>query len=512
MKKILTLTLALAILLSLAACGGKEKSAGNDTPTPEVNDDGMYMFHGYTLGGDITTDSLGTVENPLDVKQVYANMEYVPQMFYGEYRLSDDWQLTDPEEAEYLAAHETMTFEINGNTWTTPVLPYRILSGPNTFNNVLQFDAQHHWTKLCFVTVDGTIKEIACRYEVDGNTLRVLPLTKWNYDDTTKTLTYQLSDLIWEYDFSFSGPHMTLSQGSDSITLTAEKYLNKDYFCQGGEYLDPTSATFENVDHVRINGTRIAVDSTVIEESYHSAVAGLSEDGLMTLSWKDWDGNSYTYQFVYFLCGSDGIVLADQDNYYLFTAGYFDRYSSSLNGSISVEEKAALESMGEEEIQQIIEKRADLLTDLAAAYADAGLNVTVNEETGEIIMDSSVLFGVDSSEISAEGQTFLQQFITVYTSVVFNDKYDGFISSIMVEGHTDTTGDYDYNLELSQKRADSVKDYCVSVDNEYGSTLADMMVAAGYSYTNPIYTEDGQVDMDASRRVAFRFLINLSGQ
>lgn len=514
MKKFLTLLLTLAVLLSLAACGGKEKSTDSKTPsgngTPTANDDGTYLFHGYTLGGDITTDSLGTVANPLDIKQVYANIEYVPQMFYGEYRSSSDWQLTDAEEADYLAAYKTMTFEVNGNTWTTPVLPYRILSGPNTFSNVLQYDTQHHWTKLCFMTVDGAMKDMVCRFEVDGNVLRVLPLTKWNYDDTTKTLTYQLSDLVWEYEFSFSGPHMTLSQGSDSITLTADKYLNKDYFCQGGEYLEPGSATFENVDHVRINGTRIAVESTVKEESYHSAVAGLSEDGLMTLSWKDQDDNSYTHQFVYFLCGFDGIVLADQNNHYLFTAGYFDRYSDSLNGSISVEEKDALENMDEEEIQQIIEKRADLLSDLAEAYEQAGLSVTINQETGEIIMDSSVLFGVDSSEVSAEGQEFLTQFIGVYTSVVFNDKYDGFISSIMVEGHTDTSGDYDYNLELSQKRADSVKAYCLSVESDYSDALAQMLVAAGYSYTNPIYTEDGQVDMDASRRVAFRFLINLS--
>ncbi|MBR5570978.1 MAG: OmpA family protein [Oscillospiraceae bacterium] len=513
MKKVLSVILALLLLLSLAACGGsKEKApaANSGNSAPVVDNNGVYEFRGYTLDGDITTDPVATVASPLDVKQVYANLEYVPQMFYGDYRSTVDWQLTDAEAKDHLAKYDTMTFTINDTEWTTSVVPYRYECGPNTFNNVVQYDTGHHWIKLYFLTEDGGMKYVVCRYEVEGNTFRALPLTKWNYDDTNKTLTYQLSDLVWEYTFSFSGPHLTLSQGSNSITLTAEKFLNKEYFCQGGEYLAPGSATFENVDTVRIVSTRINVESTNKEDRYHSAVGALTEDGLLTLSWKNHEGKQYVRQLVYFLCGFDGIVLADMDGYYLYTAGYFDRYADSLNGSISVEEKSALENMDEEQIQQIIEKRENLLVDLAAAYQDAGLNVTVNEETGEIVMDSSVLFAVDSADVSAEGQSFLMQFITVYTSVVFNEKYNGFVSTIMVEGHTDTSGDYDYNLELSQKRADSVKNYCVSVDNEYGSILEDMMVAAGYSFTNPIYTEDGQVDMDASRRVAFRFLINLT--
>ena len=169
--------------------------------------------------------------------------------------------------------------------------------------------------------------------------------------------------------------------------------------------------------------------------------------------------------------------------------------------------------MSEEEIEQIIEKREDLLTDLATAYEASGLAVTVNQETGEIVMDSSVLFDVNSAEISQQGKDFLKQFIGVYNSVVFDEKYAGFVSKIMVEGHTDTSGDFDHNLELSQKRADSVRSYCLSdecgVETENRSVLETMLVAAGYSYTNPVYDANGEVDMAASRRVAFRFLINL---
>ena len=84
-----------------------------------------------------------------------------------------------------------------------------------------------------------------------------------------------------------------------------------------------------------------------------------------------------------------------------------------------------------------------------------------------------------------------------------------------MEGHTDTDGTYERNLELSQERADNVLNYCLSaecgVDSAYADLFAQSAQAVGYSYDKPVYDVDGNVDMDASRRVSFRFVINLAG-
>ena len=81
------------------------------------------------------------------------------------------------------------------------------------------------------------------------------------------------------------------------------------------------------------------------------------------------------------------------------------------------------------------------------------------------------------------------------------------------EGHTDTSGSYDYNLELSQKRADAVLNFCLSdeagLDAAYVQALSQLLTAKGYSYDYPVYDENGEVDMDASRRVSFRFVVNV---
>ena len=73
--------------------------------------------------------------------------------------------------------------------------------------------------------------------------------------------------------------------------------------------------------------------------------------------------------------------------------------------------------------------------------------------SGEIIMDSSVLFGVDQYEITDKGHEFLKKFIKAYSSVILKDDYEGFVSKIMVEGHTDSTGERKHNEERRRASA-----------------------------------------------------------
>ncbi len=164
------------------------------------------------------------------------------------------------------------------------------------------------------------------------------------------------------------------------------------------------------------------------------------------------------------------------------------------------------------QLEDVINKKNSLFDDLAAAFTDEGINVTVNKETGEISLDSSVLFGGDSAELTNDGKAFLNKFIKVYTTVAFSEKYEGFISKTMVEGHTaPIDGDtYASGLQLSEERALNVKNYCLSAEtgvdvSKIGKTLEDV----GYSNSKPVYDANGEVDLAASRRVSFRFMVNV---
>ena len=71
---------------------------------------------------------------------------------------------------------------------------------------------------------------------------------------------------------------------------------------------------------------------------------------------------------------------------------------------------------------------------------------------------------------------------------------------LRIVGHTDTKGNAQKNKELSQKRADAIKNYIVS----YGKLEQDRVVAIGMGSQKPIISpETNEVDKKLNRRVEF---------
>lgn len=71
--------------------------------------------------------------------------------------------------------------------------------------------------------------------------------------------------------------------------------------------------------------------------------------------------------------------------------------------------------------------------------------------------------------------------------------------AVEIAGHTDSTGATEYNLNLSQARANSVRAYLMSRGID-----ADRMVARGYGETEPVDTNANEQGRSANRRVEFR--------
>ncbi|MBR2185852.1 MAG: OmpA family protein [Lachnospiraceae bacterium] len=170
----------------------------------------------------------------------------------------------------------------------------------------------------------------------------------------------------------------------------------------------------------------------------------------------------------------------------------------------------ALMSEQQQKLDDIIGVRAELVEDLKNEFKDSDLKVAVDEKTGAITFDSSVLFEYNKSTLTEKGKEFLAEFLPRYADVLLSPKYKDNISGILIEGHTDTDGNYLFNLELSQKRALAVAEYCLNdkseiLPEEQLDSLKELVSATGRSYMNPVYDEDGEVDMEASRRVDFLF-------
>ncbi len=75
------------------------------------------------------------------------------------------------------------------------------------------------------------------------------------------------------------------------------------------------------------------------------------------------------------------------------------------------------------------------------------------------------------------------------------------ISKVRVEGHTDSFGSDAYNMRLSQKRVEAVREYLIA----HGIN-GDRLVAVGYGETRPVDTNDTEEGRAKNRRVEFTIL------
>lgn len=68
-----------------------------------------------------------------------------------------------------------------------------------------------------------------------------------------------------------------------------------------------------------------------------------------------------------------------------------------------------------------------------------------------------------------------------------------------IEGHTDNVGNDEYNMDLSQKRAEAVRDYFVSK-----GISADRLTAQGFGETQPVATNETATGRAANRRTVIK--------
>lgn len=159
-------------------------------------------------------------------------------------------------------------------------------------------------------------------------------------------------------------------------------------------------------------------------------------------------------------------------------------------------------------LDDLVGVRTQIVRELTEALAQADLKASVDANTGDIVLESAVFFDVGKNAIKEGGRNFLEQFIPIYLGVLLQPEYENFLGEIIIEGHTDTQGTYLVNLELSQERALSVATFCLEMpqlSKTQLSKLREILTAKGKSYSDPIYNTDGSVNMDASRRVEFKF-------
>ncbi len=112
-----------------------------------------------------------------------------------------------------------------------------------------------------------------------------------------------------------------------------------------------------------------------------------------------------------------------------------------------------------------------------------------------ITFDKGMQFDFDKSSVPASGTENLNDLTKVLK------EYED--TEILIEGHTDNTGDDSYNQTLSEERASSVKNYLVSQ-----GVVSSRISSLGYGENQPLQDNDSEKGRAANRRVEVAIYAN----
>ncbi len=119
--------------------------------------------------------------------------------------------------------------------------------------------------------------------------------------------------------------------------------------------------------------------------------------------------------------------------------------------------------------------------------------ILVPIEKGQTVRLNNIFFEFDKAALTPESRAELDRL------VMFLNSHSEI--KIQINGHTDNIGADDYNMNLSQQRAQAVVDYLISKN-----ISSDRLTAKGYGKTKPVESNESEEGRMKNRRVEFTIL------
>jgi OmpA-OmpF porin, OOP family len=117
-------------------------------------------------------------------------------------------------------------------------------------------------------------------------------------------------------------------------------------------------------------------------------------------------------------------------------------------------------------------------------------SLSLQKKLNEILSHAAIEFESNTTTITPRGQATLDRLITLLRRTPH--------SAIEIGGHTDKFGEPDYNLELSRRRAEAVRQYFIN----HG--LTNQFTAVGYGASRPLSVAQTRVGLQHNRRIELR--------
>lgn len=511
--------------------GSNEKPGGNSKPSG-----------GVTLSGD----------------DVFGG-ERFEEMIWGYYEATNyDYNGSREDSNEFLTDMEYITIPMDDQVYEFAALPLSIQSGKAShFVGSIYYEGDFYepytekgktMFRKAYIAENGDMSEeefqnIEEMWQLDAARLLLVDRYGGTY---YVTLAYKIENgKLAFYEVSFdeknkatlgSEPLVQLDFLHDGSKLTlAYEGVQRDYVGSGFKVDDPglyfsgyalnEENKYEDLEgfsfyqYGRDDEPSVYVDLSNGDSPVDEVMEFDPETGSFTLSWTQrwttYNGNLMREDDPVTISGKIVPITSyagmDYMGFFLFVDGKrYDylmsdkEYEEIMYGDV-LDDGVSTEDLSDSQIEDIVATKNSILEDLNEAFQTAGIDASIDPASGKVTMEASFLFATNSAELSAEGAAYLNGFLDVYSAIILSDTYSGYISSIVIEGHTDTSGSYSHNQTLSEQRAASVAAHCIGRN----SALASVIQTKGCSYDYPVYNEDGSVNMDKSRRVTFRFILSV---
>ena len=126
-----------------------------------------------------------------------------------------------------------------------------------------------------------------------------------------------------------------------------------------------------------------------------------------------------------------------------------------------------------------------------AFNAAESASIRRDQEVLELTFKSDIMFDVDSSIIKPGAYSELDR-----VSDILNKYYQ---TNVRIEGHTDSTGSETYNLDLSEKRANAVKNALIA-----RGVSSSRLITIGFGMSQPVADNQTEAGRQLNRRVTMR--------
>lgn len=354
-------------------------------------------------------------------------------------------------------------------------------------------------------------------YEVVGDKLYMgLEALLTDEEDDTQLEYYVQDRKDWiEYSYGFDGLDLILSKDGKSTRLKSRDILYAEEKNEGiykWGYAKNSTAGYDGIVYLTLS-TR---------EGYHSSIEWADgrrgqnvttqiEGNQFTLTWdstyrcgesEEGEGGELTGIFLISGGFDGGLSICIDGKWYPYVYDSSVYWEGELSDNLAAD--ADVSSMSEDELGELKENQTEISSGLMGAFKEQGLDsAKIDESTGTVQMDNNVLFALDKADLSEEGKAYLDQFLAAYVPVISSAIEEGKVSTIVVEGYTDSAGDATYNLKLSEERAQATVDYIKANYPE----LTNAIEVVGNGENNLILDGEGKEDAAASRRVEVRYVL-----